>query len=77
MSEEALVLPGQTILGADSHMTHYGWLGAFGAGVGRSEVAALWATGELWLRVPETIRVELTGSLRAGASPRRTWGCGC
>ena len=50
LSEEALVLPGQTILGADSHTTHFGWLGAFGAGVGRSEVAALWATGKLWLR---------------------------
>ncbi len=63
LSEEALVLPGQTILGADSHTTHFGWLGAFGAGVGRSEVAALWATGKLWLRVPETIYVELTGEL--------------
>ena len=63
LSEEALVLPGQTILGADSHTTHFGWLGAFGAGVGRSEVAALWATGKLWLRVPETIYVELAGEL--------------
>lgn len=58
VSEEALVLPGQLILGADSHTTHYGWLGAFGAGIGRSEAAALWAAGELWLRVPETIRVD-------------------
>ncbi len=70
LSEEALVLPGQTILGADSHTTHFGWLGAFGAGIGRSEVAALWATGELWLRVPETIRVELTGALRPGVTAK-------
>ena len=70
MSEEALVLPGQTILGADSHTTHFGWLGAFGAGIGRSEVAALWATGELWLRVPETIRVDLTGSLPPGVTAK-------
>lgn len=63
LSEEALVLPGQLILGADSHTTHYGWLGAFGAGVGRSEVAALWATGELWLRVPESMRITLEGTL--------------
>jgi 3-isopropylmalate/(R)-2-methylmalate dehydratase large subunit len=63
LSEEALVLPGMTILGADSHTTHFGWLGAFGAGVGRSEVAALWATGELWLRVPESMKVVLTGQL--------------
>ncbi len=63
LSEEAIVLPGQTILGADSHTTHFGWLGAFGAGIGRSEVAVLWATGELWLRVPETLRVVLDGDL--------------
>lgn len=63
LSEEALVLPGMTILGSDSHTTHFGWLGAFGAGVGRSEVAAIWATGELWLRVPETMKVTLSGRL--------------
>jgi len=70
LSEEALVLPGQLILGADSHTTHFGWLGAFGAGIGRSEVAALWATGELWLRVPETIRVDLVGSLWPGVTAK-------
>ncbi|MGQ9840337.1 MAG: LeuD/DmdB family oxidoreductase small subunit [Anaerolineae bacterium] len=69
-SEEALVLPGQLILGADSHTTHFGWLGAFGAGVGRSEMAAIWATGELWLRVPETIRVDLIGSLQPGVTAK-------
>lgn len=63
LSEEAIILPGQTILGADSHTPHYGWLGAFGAGIGRSEVAALWATGELWLRVPESIKIEVIGRL--------------
>ena len=62
-SEEALVLPGMTILGSDSHTTHFGWLGAFGAGVGRSEVAAIWATGELWLRVPESMKINITGTL--------------
>jgi homoaconitate hydratase family protein len=62
-SEEALVLPGWSILGSDSHTPHFGWLGAFGAGVGRSEVAALWATGELWLRVPDSMQIELTGAL--------------
>ncbi len=63
LSEEALVLPGQTILGSDSHTPHFGWLGAFGAGIGRSETAVLWATGELWLRVPETMRIILEGRL--------------
>jgi hypothetical protein len=61
LSEEALVLPGQLILGADSHTPHFGWMGAFGAGVGRSEVACLWATGELWLRVPESVQVTIDG----------------
>ncbi len=70
ISEEALILPGQLILGADSHTTHYGWMGAFGAGVGRSEVAALWATGHLWLRVPKAIRVTLTGSLPPGVTSK-------
>ncbi len=70
LSEEALVLPGQLILGADSHTTHYGWLGAFGAGVGRSEVAALWATGELWLRVPESLKIVLNGELPFGVTAK-------
>lgn len=70
LSEEALVLPGQLILGADSHTPHFGWLGAFGAGIGRTEVAALWATGELWLRVPETIKFVLTGELGKGIATK-------
>jgi|688.fasta_scaffold238837_2 3-isopropylmalate/(R)-2-methylmalate dehydratase large subunit len=67
-SEEALVLPGQLILGSDSHTTHFGWLGAFGAGIGRSEVAVLWATGELWLRVPESMQIILEGDLPPGVT---------
>ena len=63
LSEEAVVLPGDTILGSDSHTPHFGWLGAFGAGVGRSEMAVLWATGELWLRAPESLRIRLDGTL--------------
>lgn len=70
ISEEALILPGETILGADSHSTHFGWLGAFGAGVGRTEMAALWATGELWLRVPEAMRITLNGRLQAGVTTK-------
>ncbi len=70
VSEEALIAPGQLILGADSHTTHFGWLGAFGAGIGRSEMAAIWATGELWLRVPETIRVDFEGELRPGVTSK-------
>ena len=70
LSEEAVILPGQLILGADSHTTHYGWMGAFGAGVGRSEVAAIWATGELWLRVPESIKITVEGELPLGVTSK-------
>ncbi|MDP6584113.1 MAG: aconitase/3-isopropylmalate dehydratase large subunit family protein [Anaerolineales bacterium] len=70
ISEEALILPGQLIIGADSHTTHFGWLGAFGAGVGRTEIAALWATGELWMRVPNSILVKLTGQLNSSVTTK-------
>ena len=70
LSEEAIVLPGQLILGADSHTTHFGWMGAFGAGVGRSEMAAIWATGELWLRVPESIKITVEGALPPGVTSK-------
>ncbi len=70
LSEEAVVLPGQLILGADSHTTHYGWMGAFGAGVGRSEMAAIWATGELWLRVPDSIKIVVDGVLPSGVTSK-------
>lgn len=70
ISEEALVLPGEVILGADSHSTHYGWLGAFGMGVGRTEMAALWATGELWMQVPEALQVVLNGQPAPGVTAK-------
>lgn len=68
LSEEAIVLPGQMLLGSDSHCPHFGWMGALGAGIGRSEVAVLWATGELWLRVPESMKVTLHGKLPLGVT---------
>lgn len=64
LCEEGLIYPGVVLLGADSHSTHYGALGAFGAGVGRSEMAAIWATGELWLRVPESLKLTLHGQFK-------------
>src|SRR5690606_11325697 len=62
LCDEGLIFPGVLLWGADSHSTHYGALGAFGAGVGRSEIAAIWATGQLWLRVPESLKITLTGT---------------
>lgn len=70
IAEHALVLPGQVLLGADSHTPHQGWMGAFAAGIGRSETAAVWALGRLWLRVPETMRVVLHGHLRDGVTAK-------
>lgn len=70
LCEEGIIGPGMTLLGADSHSTHYGWLGAFSAGIGRSEVAAIWATGQLWLRVPESMRVTLTGKFETGVTTK-------
>src|SRR5258707_4877779 len=69
-SEEGVILPGELILGSDSHTTHFGWLGAFGAGVGRSEMAAIWGTGELWLRVPESMKVVVTGEWPVGVTAK-------
>jgi 3-isopropylmalate/(R)-2-methylmalate dehydratase large subunit len=68
LCEETIMTPGKVLVGADSHSTHYGWLGAFGAGIGRTEVAAVWATGALWMRVPETLRITLTGQFLAGVT---------
>jgi 3-isopropylmalate/(R)-2-methylmalate dehydratase large subunit len=61
---EEYAAPGAVIIGTDSHTCTYGGLGAFATGVGSTDGAAAMATGKIWLRVPETIRVELTGRLR-------------
>lgn len=55
------VLPGEIILGADSHTCTGGALGALGTGMGQTDLAAVWALGETWLRVPETIKVVFSG----------------
>lgn len=66
LSEKGFALPGLLILGADSHTTTYGAFGAFSAGIGRTEVASIWATGEIWLKVPETIKIKIAGRLPRG-----------
>ena len=66
MMEQGLVLPGELILGADSNSTLYGAMGALGIPINRTEMAGVWATGEIWLKVPESIRVELTGTFSRG-----------
>ena len=66
LSEASFALPGKVIMGSDSHTTTYGAFGAFAAGIGRTEAASIWATDEIWLRVPETLRVEFRGRFAPG-----------
>ena len=68
LPEKGIVLPGDIVIGADSHTCTYGALGAFSTGVGSTDLAAVMATGETWLRVPETIKFIYTGKLRKWVS---------
>jgi 3-isopropylmalate dehydratase large subunit len=68
--EQGLARPGGVIVGSDSHTCSYGALGCFGTGIDRTEAAALLLRGVTWLRVPETIRVDLSGALRLPASAK-------
>ncbi len=70
MVENGHVKPGELILGTDSHTTSYGCLGAASTGIGATEMAAVWATGEIWLQVPETIRIIVEGAFAAGVAPK-------
>jgi 3-isopropylmalate/(R)-2-methylmalate dehydratase large subunit len=63
LPELGLVLPGEVVIGADSHTCTYGALGAFATGVGSTDLAAVMATGELWFKVPHTIRIAFHGNL--------------
>jgi 3-isopropylmalate/(R)-2-methylmalate dehydratase large subunit len=66
MIEEGFVTPGSTLIGADSHSNTYGALGAFGTGLGSTEIGVAWVIGKCWFKVPETIRVELHGGTQPG-----------
>jgi 3-isopropylmalate dehydratase large subunit len=68
--EQGFAMPGKLIVGSDSHTTTYGALGALSAGIGRSEVAAVWATGELWFQVPETLKINVNGQLPKYLTPK-------
>lgn len=66
MVENGHVLPGELVVGTDSHSTMYGALGAGGTGIGFTEAAYACATGELWFTVPETLLIKLNGKLQNG-----------
>jgi 3-isopropylmalate/(R)-2-methylmalate dehydratase large subunit len=70
MLEEGLALPGEVVVGSDSHTCSYGAVGAFATGIDRTEAAALLLRGQTWLRVPETIKVVLRGKLRPPVSAK-------
>ena len=63
MTEAGYVKPGDVVFGTDSHTTTYGWVGAVSTGIGYTEMAGILGTGTLWVKVPETIRVEINGTL--------------
>ena len=63
LPEKGIVLPGDVVIGADSHTCTYGALGAFSTGVGSTDLAAAMISGEIWFRVPETIKFVYTGKL--------------
>ena len=61
--EQGLALPGTLLVGADSHSCTYGAFGAFGTGVGATDMAEIYSAGRLWFRVPETIGIKVEGRL--------------
>jgi 3-isopropylmalate/(R)-2-methylmalate dehydratase large subunit len=63
LPEKGLVLPGQVVVGADSHTCTYGALGAFSTGMGSTDIAVAMATGEIWMKVPSTIKFVYHGKL--------------
>lgn len=70
LAEEGFALPGALIVGSDSHTPTAGAFGAFAAGIGRSEMAAIMATARIWLRVPESLKIAVHGRLPEGVTSK-------
>ncbi len=70
MPEAGVIYPGMIIVATDSHTTTHGAFGAFGTGVGATDMATILISGELWFRVPEIIEIRLDGTLQDGVYPK-------
>lgn len=70
LPEGGFALPGRLVVGADSHTCTYGALGCFATGVGSTDMAAVFATGKLWFKVPESILFEIQGELKDRVAPK-------
>ena len=70
MTEAGYVKPGDVVFGTDSHTTTYGCVGAFSSGIGYTEMASILGTGELWIKVPGTIKVTINGTLPANVTSK-------
>lgn len=70
LAERGHVLPGMVVVGTDSHTTTHGALGAFATGIGATEMAGVWTEGELWFKVPSTLRIEVEGRPRPWVSAK-------
>ncbi len=70
MTEAGYVKPGNIVFGTDSHTTTYGCVGAFSSGIGYTEMASILGTGELWVKIPETIKVTVNGILPANVTSK-------
>ena len=70
MPERGVVYPGMILVATDSHTTTHGAFGAFGTGVGATDMATILITGELWFRVPEIIEIRLEGEPPTGVYPK-------
>ena len=68
--ENGLIRPGDVVLGTDSHMNLLGGIGAFATGVGNSDIASSYIGGISWFRVPETMKIEITGAFATGVCMR-------
>jgi methanogen homoaconitase large subunit len=68
--EEQIAQPGRIVIGSDSHSTSYGSVGAFGTGMGSTDIALAMGTGKVWFRVPESIKVQVNGRFRPGVDAK-------